>query len=180
MKKLFACVALSALCGAGCVSPEVPSSKTPLTEETVQPTSSTPVLGLAPLPSIVASKNGIDDSDWKMTVTKPPELAITYPVKGPYAVNWTHQLLKNDDVHLQGNCYVTQETKFQKTDVVGYAGNVCQTTTAIDAASGVRIDYFVLRMDNAIHLLTFTKKYSAGFDMNAYSEVLDYVLRIID
>lgn len=134
---------------------------------------------LVDLPPITPPNPPIDDHDWITRTTRFPVLAIQYPSQGPLAMTWTDQLLNKDNVHLRGNCYVTANTIYKKDPFPNYLA-ACQTSTNFRADHGTRIDYFVVRGDNGIHLLTFTKKYSAGFDMDRYGATLDHVLNIID
>ena len=105
---------------------------------------------------------------------------IAYPDKGTYAVTWKDRLIANNDPHLQGDCYVTSGVVYQRTDFGTWSGGVCQTTTDFRADHGVRTDYFVMRSEDAVHLFTFTKAYTKGFDMNLYGAILNHLILIMD
>lgn len=191
MKKIISILTFIACLGAGCSNalqqPTQAPFRLPTTEKATSttkteikasPTTSTSAL-LKPLPSI-ASSTQIDDKDWINKSTPYPAVTLTFPVKGPYAIVWKHRILSAKDSHLRGDCYVTNETIYQKTNFEGFAVGTCQTTTDYSADHGIRTDYFVLRGEDGIHLFTFTKSYRQNFDMNTYAATLDHVLNIID
>ncbi len=175
-----------ALLGAGCAKPnESPNAKN---ENNQKPAENIPAVSdMNELPAITPSATPIDDSAWKTTTTK-TGVTLRAPIKGSYAPTWTYTLLANDDPHLKGDCYVTENTVYKRTTGFSFE-TACQTTTALNAGPSERTDYFVFHSyyeDSAgkqvakNNLFTFTKKYPANFDMNAYSAVLEHIINIID
>jgi hypothetical protein len=187
MKKLILAIGILALSGAGCAG-QTPSANGPSIN---QPSANAPAetdfdgepsvapadLNLEPLPAIDQTRADIDDSSWTKFVTK-SGVTFTYPAKGLYAPTWEYQILKSDDPHLRGNCYVTADAKYKRTDIEGFA-DACQTTTGIGIGPGTRTDYFVYKTGDRINLFVITKKYSDMFDMDSYSAVVDHIVRII-
>jgi len=178
------------LLGAGCAPTPTPAPSNQ--EQTQTPTQNWPETAapgeLKDMPEITELKTPIKNDDWITTTTK-NGITLKTPNKGATAPTaWTYTLLKNDDSHLNGDCYVTDTTVYKKTTGFGFE-NACQTTTEIKDGPGERTDYFVFhsgyvngkneRIDQA-HLFTFTKKYPANFDMNAYSATLLNIINIID
>jgi hypothetical protein len=184
MKKLLVTLSVIALVGAGCAGqkaadkPQESGSTNP--QVAGQPVSDVPTTpgGQQESPAVNAPEKPIDDSAWVATTTR-AGVTITAPVKGSYAPTWTVTILKKDDPHLQGNCYVTTSTVYKKTPVTGFE-NACQTSTAFSADAGVRTDYFVMQVDTQLVLITFTKTHAANFNHNDYSATLDHVISIID
>jgi hypothetical protein len=199
MKKTFLLIATIALLGAGCSQesvPQNPQTEADIQAESASSTSSdtpseTPEIvsgDLKKMPAPDTSKAPqMDVSTWSTTELK-IGVKLTAPTKGANAPTWTYSLLANDDSHLKGNCYVTEATVGQRTDVAGRADS-CLTTTALDAGPGTRTDYFVFRKEtpdaagkqvSRTHLFTFTKVYPAGFDMDAYAATLDQIIGLIE
>jgi hypothetical protein len=179
--------AVLALLGAGCAgepnknSPEQPAANTPAENGATAE--------LKEMPAVKSLPDPFDDSSWVTTYTK-TSVALKAPVKGRYAPTWTYSVLKNDDPHLKGNCYVTDDTVYKRTEFTSYEkGSVCQTTTALNPGPGTRTDYFVFHNGYAnskgeqvteTHLFTFVKNYPADFDMDTYSSTIERVINIID
>ena len=195
-------VAVLAMLGAGCA--DEPGAETPAANTPANAPVNTPVnaptaensnanvplnVVLKDLPAVKSFSDPYDDSSWVTTTTK-TGVALKVPIKGAFAPTWTYALLDNNDPHLQGGCYVTADTVYKRTKFTGYAdGTVCQTTTEINPGPGERTDYFVFHdggmnskgvQETRTHLFTFTKKYSAGFDMDTYGATIERVVNIID
>jgi len=142
---------------------------------------------LKDLPAITPLATPIDDSTWKKTATK-AGITIATPGKGGGAPTaWTYSILDNNDTHLQGDCYVTADTVYKNTTDNHYKYS-CQTTTELNAGPSERTDYFVFRTSSTdkngkdttrTSLVTFTKKYPAGFDMNAYSASVEHMIGLV-
>ena len=200
--------AVLALLGAGCAgkpaanSPQQPSSPAanspqpaanspqPAAPSAAQPSVNNGTTAeLKEMPAVKSLPDPFDDTSWVTTETK-TGVALKVPVTGSFVPTWTYALLKNDDPHLKGNCYVTEDTVYKRTEFTGYEnGSVCQTTTELNPGPGVRTDYFVFHDGYAnskgvqvteTHLFTFTKTYPAGFDMDTYSATIERVINIID
>jgi hypothetical protein len=195
MKKLpliMGAVAVAALLGAGCAEQPAAQAPQPAATNTAPGQTAPKTVGageLKDLPAVKSLPDPFDDSSWVTTTTK-TGVALKAPVKGTFAPTWTYTLLKNDDPHLNGNCYVTEDTVYKRTEFTGYeSGSACQTTTALNPGPGVRTDYFVFHngYENSkgvqvteTHLFTFTKTYPAGFDMDTYGATIERVINIID
>ena len=187
MNKKLALLTVAAtlvILGAGCTSsPAAPTAVNP--SPTSAASSTSPVvaknLKLADLKDLPATtpvdKSVVDESTWDKFTTK-SGVTIIYPTKGTYAPHWSYSILKSDDPHLQGSCYVSENAAYKRDKVDGYV-DACQTTDAFGPGPGTRTDYFVFRNDK-INLITFTKDYPAGFDMNAYGATLERIIGIID
>lgn len=193
MKKIalaIGTIAALVLLGAGCAPASAPTTETnnnavSSTNQSVNNNGSTG----APeaLPEITPPAVAIDDSTWTVTTTK-SGVTLKTPTKGATAPTaWTYTLLASDDAHLKGDCYATDATVYQKDSGFSYA-QACQTTTELKAGPSERTDYFVFRTSytngkgksvEQINMFTFTKKYPAGFDMNAYGATLDRVINDI-
>jgi hypothetical protein len=205
MKKfalIIGTVATVALLGAGCAQePAAPeqgaatnanaNANTPAFGDQTPATNTNAPLTIGELkdmPALTALKTPIDDSTWAMMTTK-TGVTLRTPGKGGGAPTaWTYSVIDNNDPHLQGDCYVTSDTVYKRTEVSGYE-NACQTATEFNAGPSERTDYFVFytftsdSKGNQIkrtNLLTFTKKYPTGFDMNAYSASVEHIIGIID
>ena len=204
MKKfalLIGTVAAVALLGAGCSQESASPDQGGATN--VNTNANTPAFGgdqentdgahapeaadLKDLPAITPLAMPIDDSTWKKTMTK-AGVTITTPVKGVGApTTWTYSILDNNDPHLQGDCYVTADTVYKNTTDNHYK-YACQTTTELNAGPSERTDYFVFRVMSTdkkgkettqTNLVTFTKKYPANFDMNAYSASVEHMIGLV-
>jgi hypothetical protein len=186
-----------ALLGAGCA----PESAAPVSQPSAQnnqpvmntPTVAVPIPYLSELkdfPAITTLATPIDENAWATTMTK-TGVALRVPDKGATApTSWTYAVIDNNDPHLKGDCYVTEDIVFKETsmDEVNL-GNACQTATEFKDGPSTRTDYFVFHTGwtdskgvpvTRTNLITFTKKYPAGFDMNAYSATVRHIIRIID
>ena len=183
--------AVLALLGAGCAGEPATNSQqpaTPAAPAAAQPSvNNGTVAELKAMPAITPSAEPIDDSVWKTTATR-AGITVKMPVKGSFAPNWTYTLLDNNDPHLKGNCYVTDATVYNDETSFADLSNACQTTTELNPGPSERTDYFVFQTSYAnskgaqvtqINLITLTKSYSAGFDMNAYSAVVQQIFKII-
>ncbi len=203
MKKfalLIGTVAAVALLGAGCASTTEPGAET---NTNANANANTPAFGgdqtgsdaghaaeaanLKDLPAVTPPATPIDDSAWTSTLTK-AGITIKTPGKGATApTTWAYSILDNNDSHLQGDCYVTADTVYKNVTDNHYKYS-CQTTTELNAGPGERTDYFVFRLMSTdkkgkettqTNLVTFTKKYPAGFDMNAYGASVERMIELI-
>jgi len=205
MKKfalLIGAVAAVALLGAGCAQePAAPeqgaatnayaNANTPAFGDQTPATNTNAPLTIGELkemPALAPLATPIDDSAW-VTTTMRSGVVLKTPSKTALTpTSWTYSVIDNNDPHLQGNCYVTSDTVYKRTEVSGYE-NACQTATEFNAGPSERTDYFVFytfstdskgNQVKRTNLLTFTKKYPAGFDMNAYSASVEHIIGIID
>lgn len=193
-KKFASALVTLLFAGIGCATPPSKMSSTntqneqgvvatnvPATNQAV--VSSKKLSDLTALPSIAAFPKGEDSNTWNSFTTK-SAVTIIYPSKGRYAPKWTYSILANNDPRLQGGCVVTDDTVYKKTSFAGSWGegaNVCQTTSVFGAGPATRVDYFVFPWsDGRVHLLTITKTYPAGFDMDGYGAVVDHMIGSID
>jgi len=178
MKKLLLGIGIIVLLGAGC-APSGKPANAPKQEPGQQSSSAATGGARQPLPEIKAPKTPIDVSGWQKFVTK-AGIVVNYPTGGGYSPTWTYQVLAAGDSRLQGACYVASGVAYERTPVPGY-DDACQTATTIDgSAAGARTDYFAFRKDGRINLITFTKKYPAGFDMDEYAATLDRIIKNLD
>lgn len=180
MKKILLGIGMIILLGAGCAGTPPVSENSNGNENAPSANNSNAPSGevsLQPLPEVVAPKNPIDESLWSKAVTK-SGVTIAYPTKGGFAPTWTYQSLAKDDEHLKGNCYVTPDTVYSKTDFPGFT-DACQTATAMKAGPATRTDYFVWKKGNLMNLLTVTKNYPANFDMDEYGATVDRLIKAI-
>lgn len=152
------------------------SSTTDLMPEPVFPEAAL----LKELPELASLAEPIDDTDWSSKSTPYPVVTLRYPSTGLYSVSWNSKMLKKDDSNIQGGCYVNARTIYKKTDIPGYAVDVCQTVTDFSAQRGIRTDYFVMGVDDEFRLIAFTKPYREDFDMNMYGAVIAHVIGILD
>jgi hypothetical protein len=180
--------AVLALLGAGCAGE--PTTNSP--QQSSSPAAQTPaknsaIAGLKEMPAITPPAEAIDDSAWKTTATR-AGVTVKMPIKGPFAPNWTYTLLDNNDPHLKGNCYVTDATVYKDEASFADFTDACQTTSELNPGPGERTDYFVFQTSyptskgaqaTQTNLITLTKSYSTGFDMNAYSAVVQQIFKII-
>ena len=193
MKKIALAVGTIAalvLLGAGCAPASEPSAETnnnavSSTNQSKAEANANSAIG-APeaLPEITPPAVAIDDSAWTATTTK-SGITLKTPTKGATApTSWTYSLLDSNNPNLKGDCYTTDATVYQKATGFSYA-NACQTTTELNVGPGERTDYFVFRTAytnskgksiEQINMFTFTKKYPAGFDMNAYGATLERII----
>ncbi len=176
MKKVMIGIGILMLLGAGC-APAENAPKAPEQPDTNAQSSVKPAVnaGMQPLPETKAPNKPIDDSAWEKFTTK-AGIVISYPTKGGFSPMWTYKPLAGDDPGLDGTCYVTPETAYKQASVAGY-DDACHTATAIDgSAAGKRTDYFTFRKDGRVNLVTFTKEYAAGFDMDGYAATLDRMI----
>jgi hypothetical protein len=134
-------------------------------------------LTLQPLPEVKPPKKPIDESSWSKTETK-AGITVTFPTKGGFAPFWSYQALSDEDPHLRGNCYVTADTVYEKTSFALFT-DPCQTTTSFGGEAGTRTDYFTFKTGSRINMITFTRNYSAGFDMDEYGAVLDRIINLV-
>ena len=199
--------AVLALLGAGCAgepatnSPQQPSSPAANSPQPVvnSPQSATPsatqpsvnngtAAELKEMSAITPPSAPIDDSTWKATTTR-AGVTLKLPIKGTFAPNWTYTLLDNNDPHLKGNCYVTDAAVYKDEASFTDFKNACQTTTELNPGPSERTDYFVFQTSHAnskgdevtqTNLITLTKSYPAGFDMDAYSAVVEHIIKLID
>ncbi len=135
-------------------------------------------LTLEPLPEVKPPKNPIDVAAWSKMETR-AGVTIVFPTTGGFSPFWSYQSVSSDDPHLRGNCYVTADTVYEKTSFTGFT-DACQTTTAFGQGPGTRVDYFTFKTGNRINMVTFTRNYPAGYDMDEYGAVLDRIIREID
>jgi len=200
MKKfalLIGTVAAVALLGAGCAQTQNQGTTTNTNANANTPASgdqansdgahAPEAANLKDLPAIAPPATPIDDSAWTATTTK-AGITITTPTKGGTApTTWAYSILDNNDPHLQGDCYVTADTVYKNTADNHYKYS-CQTTTELNAGPSERTDYFVFRVMSTdkkgkettqTNLVTFTKKYPAGFDMNAYGATVEHIIELI-
>ena len=192
--KIFASALVTLLfVGIGCATPPSKTSSTntqseqsavvtnmPATNQIVA--SSKKLSDLTALPAIAVFPTGEDSNTWSSFTTK-SAITIIYLSKGRYAPKWTYDILAKNDPRLQGGCVVTDDTVYKKTSFAswGVSANVCQTTSSFGAGSATRVDYFVFPYTNGrVHLLTITKIYPAGFDMDGYGAVVDHMVGSID
>lgn len=173
-------LAAVALLGAGCAqepaAPAAPETNTPVSSSA----SNTPIVFGEPkeLPPTTELAQPIDDSAW-ITNTMKSGIVLKTPTKTTYTpTSWTYTLLASDDAHLQGDCYMTENTVYAKTAFNGRE-NVCQTTTELNDGPSERTDYFVFHTGKQTQLFTFVKKYPAGFDMNAYGATIAHIIDLI-
>lgn len=148
-----------------------------------------PVADLKELPAVDPTlAASIDDSAWIHAATRNGTATVTSPTKGSYSPTWTYTLLANDDPHLKGNCYLTDATIYKRTNFSGVE-NVCQTTTSLTPGPGTRTDYYIFhdvfegssgKQVTRTHLLTFSKIYPAGFNMEEYSATIERIINILD
>ena len=204
---LIGTVAAVALLGAGCAqepaAPEQGAATNTNINANANANANTPAFGgdqanndgahapeaasLKDLPAIAPLATPIDDSAWVATTTK-AGITIKTPGKGGGAPTaWTYSILDNNDPHLQGDCYVTADTVYKNATNSSYK-YACQTTTELNAGPSERTDYFVFRTSSTdkkgkettrTSLVTFTKKYPAGFDMNAYSASVEHMIGLV-
>lgn len=191
MKNLFPFIGLVILFGAGCapqppsspITPTSTASPTPAPAPVVTPDPpqrkdppTTPIINLKEAPPVVPTDQPLeDDSKWA-TLTR-NGVTATYPTTGPNAMKLTMTLLANDDPRLQNGCFVTKATVSKRTNFPNYdLPKPCQTITAFGAGAGTRVDYFVLGR----HLITMSKTYPAGFDMDGYDRIVEKVINILD
>jgi hypothetical protein len=207
MKKLallVGTVAAVALLGAGCAQTPAPEQGTATnTNINANANAHTPAFGgdqtnsdsthapeaanLKDLPATTPAAKPIDDSAWIATTTKTGITIKTPGKSGIGPTTWTYSILDNNDSHLQGDCYVTADTVYKNATDSSYK-NACQTTTELNAGPSERTDYFVFRVMSTdkkgrettqTNLVTFVKKYPAGFDMNAYSASVEHMIGLI-
>jgi hypothetical protein len=204
MKKfslLIGTIAAVALLGAGCAQEPAASEQGAATntnanantpafggDQTNSDGSHAPeAAGLKDFPAITPLATPIDDSTWKTTMTKAGITITTQGKGGGAPTTWAYSILDNNDPHLQGDCYVTADTVYKNTTDNHYKYS-CQTTTELNAGPSERTDYFVFRVMSTdkkgkettqTNLVTFTKKYPANFDMNAYSASLEHIIGLI-
>lgn len=184
MKKLLVTLSVLALVGAGCAGQKV-EDKPQGSGSTTPPVATAPVNdvpattgGLQTLPAYTAPEKPIDDSAWVSTTTR-AGVTIKAPVNGSYAPTWAFAILPASDAHLQGDCYVTTNTVYQRTTFPGLE-HACLTSTAFSADAGTRMDYFLVKNGSQIELVTFTKTHPANFNHNDYSATLDHVIGNLD
>lgn len=187
MKKYLLLAGIVVVMGAGCAgassdttSNQAAGDTTPVTQPATPPAQT----GLQDLPAVdAATAAKVDVTGWSKTTLK-AGVTLTVPTKGAYAPTWTSSLLDATDPALKDDgCYVTAATVYKRTDFTGFTDKVCLTTTAYDADSGTRTDYFTFRGGNAkgkVVLFTFTKAYAKGFDQAAYTATLEKVVGQID
>lgn len=187
MKNMFPLIGLVVLFGAGCTTKALPpiaqkSPEPPVPAAVIAPDPpkqkeppATSIANLKEAPPVIHTEQPLeDDSKWA-TLTR-NGVTATYPTTGPNAMRLTITLLANDDPHLHGGCFVTKATVFKRTNFPNYDPGPCQTITAFGAGAGTRVDYFVL----GHHLITMSKTYPAGFDMDGYDRIVEKVINIID
>ncbi len=190
--------AVLALLGAGCTNDESASeTPVPATNANTSAASETPtnantppsVSELKPLPALKPLATPIVDTDWATMTTK-TSLTLRTPTKGTTApTTWSYALIDNHDPHLQDDCYIADGVVYKDTTSFSDFAHACQTATELAAGPGERTDYFVFQTEwsdgkgkplTRTHLITMNKKYKAGFDMNAYSAVVQHIIQIID
>ena len=199
MKKfalLIGTVAAVALLGAGCAqnpsqgtTTDANANKPAFGEDQANPDGARApeAANLKDLPAIAPLATPIDDSAWIANATK-AGITIKTPGKGAAApTTWAYSVLDNNDPHLQGDCYVTSDTVYKNAASSSYK-YACQTTTELNNGPSERTDHFVFRTSwtdkkgkevTQTNLVTFTKKYPAGFDMNAYSASVEHMIKLI-
>lgn len=206
MKKLLYAAGVIVLLGAGCAAPEssVPPENKPaanepaawgnvnanvpaVAEEEVkgeevsetEPSVAPAELVLEQLPEPGVSQDKIDDKSWKKFVTR-NGITFIYPDQPTFSPSaWSQRIIQANDPHLRGNCYVTVDTKYQKTEGLNMEG-ACLTTTGFSAGPSTRTDYFVFNRGGQLNLFTMSKTYRAGFDVETYGATVEHIVRIID
>lgn len=196
MKKLLFVLSLFLVAGFGCAPKEpvavdsgtddVPSHETAdsipnvpePSEESPKPSDgATTPSGSMEMPVITAPSVPIDVSAWSSFTTK-TGVSMKYPTKGSYAPTWEYVILKADDAHLKGDCYMADGVMY----AMEFSGDIlarCQTATAFNAGPGTRVDYVTVKQGSTIGMFVFTKVYPENFSMNDYSLAMQEIIQTI-
>jgi len=164
---LLSSLALLALAGGGCLSPEPaqPSlpqepTKPPAVVVPAEPTPSEP----APTSTVPASVLPVIDGTWKTYLNAALKFSFMYPTKGTYAPTWGVTILKTTDAKLENGCYQGDGSPRQNTGTLLVGDTNFCVTRYEDAGAGQRYetDYYAATVNGAVVLITFSKHLTVG------------------